>query len=130
MAVISASIVVATPALAQSPKIDITTPHQAKAHAKMQMGSWGWKTSSQWKCLHQLWTNESNWRPTAQNKTAVTQTRDGKTVKLYAGGIPQILGLSPSSSVPTQIQRGLQYISHRYGSPCAAMDWWNRHKWY
>ncbi len=124
------SIVVASPALAQSPRINIETPAQAKAHAKMQMGSWGWKASAEWSCLHTLWTKESNWRPAAQNKTAVTQVRGGKTVKLYAGGIPQILGLDPAISVPQQITRGFTYIKSRYGSPCKAMDWWHRHKWY
>jgi len=94
------------------------------------MDSWGWKAASQWTCLETLWTKESNWRPAAQNKTAVTQIRGGKRVKLYAGGIPQILGLNPSISVPAQIQRGFTYIKSRYGSPCAAMHWWNRHKWY
>lgn len=121
---------VGNPALAQSPKIEITTPHQAKAHAKIQMDSYGWAAAVQWKCLDQLWTNESNWRPTAKNKTAVIQVRDGKRVKLYAGGIPQILGLDPLTTVPAQIRRGFTYIQARYGSPCKAMDWWNRHNWY
>lgn len=127
---IAASIVVATPAVAQSPRINITTPYEAKVHAKLQMNSWGWKAASEWSCLHTLWTKESNWRPTAQNKTAVIQVRGGKRVKLYAGGIPQILGLNPTISVPQQINRGFTYIKSRYGSPCAAMSWWNRHKWY
>jgi hypothetical protein len=108
----------------------IKTPDQAKAHAKIEMKSWGWKTSREWSCLHTLWTKESNWRSTAKNKVAVTQTRGGKTVKLHAGGIPQILGLDPLTTVPAQIERGFEYIKHRYGSPCAAMEWWNRKKWY
>ena len=109
---------------------EMRTPMAAKAHAKMQMGSWGWKAAIQWKCLNELWTNESGWRPAAKNHKAVTQIRGGKRVKLYAGGIPQILGLNPSISVPQQITKGFAYIKSRYGSPCSAMRWWNGHNWY
>lgn len=94
------------------------------------MASWGWKSKAQWVCLDQLWTRESNWRSNAQNKTPVTQIRAGRAVKLYAGGIPQILGLNPFLSVPTQVRRGFEYIKARYGSPCHARNWWDRHKWY
>ncbi len=124
------SIVVASPAVAQSPKLPERTPAAAKAHAKTQMSAYGWKSNAEWKCLHTLWTKESNWRPAAKNKVAVTQTRGGKRVKLYAGGIPQILGLDPRISVSAQINKGFQYIQHRYGSPCSAMRWWERNKWY
>jgi hypothetical protein len=123
--------------MADSPKItkrilelNITTPDQAKAHARVEMKSWGWHAAEQWHCLERLWTKESNWRPEAQNKQPVIQIRDGKRVKLYAGGIPQILGLNPKLSVPAQVQRGFEYIKARYGSPCHARNWWDRHKWY
>lgn len=115
--------------MAQSPQINLKTPAQAKAHAKSQLAVHGWELN-QWGCLDQLWTNESNWRSEAYNKTPVTQVRDGKRVKLHAGGIPQILGLSPATSVPAQITRGFIYIKSRYQTPCQALGWWNRHKWY
>ena len=110
--------------------MQIKTPQQAKVHAKAQLGAWGWESEAQWKCLNQLWTKESNWRSAAQNKTAVVQVRGGKRVKLYAGGIPQILGLNPAIPVLQQINRGLTYIKFRYGSPCAAMRFWSMKKWY
>jgi len=137
VAAIAVSITVVTPALAQSPKMTtkhlamtIKSPEQAKAHAKAKMRSWGWKTRAEWSCLHTLWTKESNWRPAAKNKVPVTQTRGGKRVKLHAGGIPQILGLDPRTAVPQQIERGFEYISHRYGSPCKAMRFWSANRWY
>ena len=120
----------ATPASAQSPKImDTRTPIAAKFHAKNQLSSFGW-AKSQWGCLEQLWTNESNWRPDAKNKQAVTVVRNGKRFKVHAGGIPQILGLDPKTPVPVQVNKGLTYIKSRYQSPCGAKRFWDRHNWY
>jgi len=90
------------------------------AHAKIQLSKFGW-SANQWVCLKSLWMAESNWRPDAQNKEAVKS--GGKWLK--AGGIPQILGLDPKLPVEVQIQRGLAYIDHRYGSPCQA---WKFHQ--
>ena len=116
--------------MAQSPRIEIATPHAAKIHAKKQLAHWGWATNKQWACLNELWTNESNWRPQAFNKTPVTQVRDGKRVKLHAGGIPQILGLDPATPVATQITKGFTYIESRYETPCRALAFWNQNSWY
>jgi hypothetical protein len=93
-----------------------------KQYAKFAVGD-----SKQFACLEQLWTKESNWRPKAQNKIKI----NGK----QAGGIPQILGLSPDLPAHLQINRGLDYIEHRYGSPCEAWAFWlKQHKkgvgWY
>lgn len=96
-----------------------------QAHAKSRLADYGW-ASTQWACLKSLWTKESNWRPKAQNKTPVTQIRDGKRVRLHAGGIPQILGLSPTLPAPQQIRRGMDYIESRYGSPCNAWSFWKK----
>ena len=84
---------------------------EPKQYAKLAVGN-----SKQFACLEQLWTKESNWRPKAQNKTKV----NGK----QAGGIPQILGLSPDLPAHLQINKGLDYIEHRYGSPCEAWAFW------
>ena len=72
----------------------------------------------QTRCLLNLWQRESNFRPDAFNKTS------------GAAGIPQILGMDPSTTVPDQVRRGLRYIAHRYGSPCSALAHHNRHNWY
>lgn len=103
----------------------------AKQHAQEQLKYYGWKSPAQWSCLKTLWHKESGWRLEAQNKTAVRILKNGKWIKVYAGGIPQILGLSPKTPAPTQIRRGLVYIKTRYGSPCQALNWWNKgHYWY
>jgi hypothetical protein len=86
---------------------------EPKHYAKIKV-----KDPKQFACLNMLWTKESNWRPRAHNKTLVNGKR--------AGGIPQILGLSPKLPAYKQIDRGLKYIKHRYGSPCAAWQFWQR----
>ena len=62
-------------------------------------------------CIDKLWMRESRWLSTAKNK------------KSTAFGIPQILGLKTKDPY-RQIERGLSYISYRYGTPCAAWKFW------
>lgn len=102
------------------------TPEGAKIYAKTQLDKYGWDTPKQWACLIDLWTGESNWRPDAYNKTVVYQNGE----KLHAGGIPQILGLNPDSTVEHQISRGYEYIQSRYDTPCNANAFWHRNFWY
>lgn len=135
VAALAVGIVFATPAVARSPRLvdmamSVRTPQMAKLYAKTQLNRYDWDSRSEWVCLHTLWTNESNWRPNAKNHTPVHQVINGERVKLYAGGIPQKLGLSPKANIPTQIEQGFIYIESRYGSPCQALKWWNKHKWY
>lgn len=91
----------------------------SKAYAQDVVLSWA---QNQYKCLDLLWSQESNWRPSAYNKTKVM----GKN----AGGIPQLLGMSPKLSPPLQIDRGFAYIMHRYGTPCKAWKFHQRKGWY
>ena len=102
------------------------TPEAAKEYAKTQLAQYGWDTPKQWACLVDLWTGESNWRPQAYNKQAVYQNGE----RLHAGGIPQILGLDPDTTVEYQIQRGFEYIQSRYDTPCSANYFWHRNFWY
>lgn len=80
----------------------------------------------QFVCLELLWAAESGWRPRAQARVPVYQMRDGKRTKLYAGGIPQIVGLDPDTHWVEQIERGIDYITHRYGTPCQAWTHWRK----
>ena len=101
-------------------------PEASMAYAQKQLSTMGWDTPAQWECLLSLWTKESNWRPSAYNKTAVYQNGE----KLHAGGIPQILGLDPDLSVEEQVSRGFIYIEHRYKNPCSAWRFWSSNFWY
>ena len=102
------------------------TPIGAKKVARsILMDEYGF-SETQYKCLNQLWTKESNWNYKSRNK------------KSGAHGIPQALPASKMNVVSTdwrtnpvtQIRWGLRYISIRYETPCKA---WAKHKrsnWY
>lgn len=129
VAVLTVGITLASPAQATSPKF-VMNNAWAKKHAQEQIKYYGWKTKAQWSCLETLWHRESGWRLEARNKTPVKVKKNGKWVKVHAGGIPQILGMSPKEPATVQIHRGLVYIKTRYGSPCKALQWWNINRWY
>lgn len=77
---------------------------------------------AQFICLSNLWAKESAWEPRAHNPVRIM----GKT----AGGIPQLLGMSPLTPPTLQIERGLSYIYFRYGTACGAWKQWRREGWY
>ena len=62
-------------------------------------------------CIDKLWMKESRWSFKANNK------------KSTAFGIPQILGLKTKDPY-RQIERGLEYVRYRYGTPCKAWKFW------
>jgi hypothetical protein len=99
------------------------TVDDSKLYARDSLLAW---QHNQWLCLDKLWTKESNWRHEAYNKQPVYQ----KGEKRYAGGIPQILGLSPNTNPTEQIDRGLDYIIYRYSTPCQAWKFWQKNGWY
>ena len=71
----------------------------------------------QFYCVDELWYKESRWNYKAKNP------------KSSAFGIPQILGLKELN--PTkQIDRGLNYIKHRYSNPCNALKHHKIKGWY
>jgi hypothetical protein len=71
----------------------------------------------EYKCLSILYGKESAWNPRAVNGSHY--------------GIPQ--GRSEwlkDQDGYTQIQWGLDYIGHRYGEPCIALDHWSKYGWH
>jgi len=90
------------------------SPSSARGIAYNLLGSFGFSTS-QFGCLDNLWTQESNWNYTAENASG-------------AYGIPQALPGSKMASAgadwqtnpTTQIKWGLGYIKSLYGTPCGA----------
>ena len=87
----------------------------AKALISAQYENW---SNSEYKALLKLWGKESNWDHTADNP------------KSSAFGIPQLMGLKPSTPAPEQIARGLAYIQHRYEKPSIAWAHWRKYGWY
>lgn len=115
-AVMSVGLVFVVPAHAEAP-MNFKMFMKPKQYAQLKVNQ-TWNDPNQFTCLVHLWTKESNWNPKSQNKIRVSGLR--------AGGIPQILGLSPKLHPNKQIDRGLKYIKHRYGSPCQAWKFWLR----
>ena len=71
----------------------------------------------EYKCLAILYGKESAWNPTASNGSHY--------------GIPQ--GKSEwlkDQDGWTQVRWGLDYIGHRYGEPCIALDHWRAKGWH
>ncbi len=100
-------------------------PEQARKLAKSKLDDYGWTTSKEWKCLNWIWGKESAW-----NFKASSPTKDH--------GIPQ-RHMSKNSKAEihafqtdpvAQIEWGLNYIKHRYGSPCKAKAFWELNRWY
>ena len=73
-------------------------------------------------CLKKLWGKESAWNPEAYNRI--------KVMGRNAGGIPQLLGLDPATPPTKQIDRGLEYIYHRYQTPCRAWQHFKQKGWH
>lgn len=119
-------VVMAMFAIDTTPKNDTTQPTErtwsvddSKSYARDTLAKW---KDKQWSCLNSLWSKESAWKPTAFNNVKVM----GKN----AGGIPQLLGLDPDTPPTYQIDRGLDYIYYRYGTPCIAWAHFKRYGWH
>ena len=111
------------------------TPSEAQAYAKSILPKYGF-TADQFHDLILLWDRESSWRMNADNPTS------------HAYGISQLLGKHsgygiqglPSTltewnqafrdNAMLQIQWGLEYIKHRYGSITAAWEHEITDGWY
>lgn len=87
------------------------SPSRSRAYAKTLVNK------RQFKCLNNIWTRESHWNHKADNPTS------------SAYGIPQILKMKEQNPYK-QIDRGMKYIEHRYGTPCNAWEFWQRNNWY
>jgi hypothetical protein len=94
---------------------NVWSKEDSRAYARDRLTVWKEK---EWSCLNRLWGKESAWNPRAFNTTKVM----GKN----AGGIPQLLGLDPKLPPTKQIERGLDYVYYRYGTPCKAWKFFER----
>lgn len=107
------------PSKAQAVNID--SKAYAKILAKTQY-KWG---TEQWACLGKLWGKESAWNHEAESPTqdyGIPQRHMSKNTKEE---IEKFL-----SSPVIQVSWGLNYIEHRYGSPCEAWEHHEMRNWY
>jgi hypothetical protein len=97
----------------------IWTKSTAKAFAvgymRIHYPKWG---RAEERALIKLWGKESGWNHKADNPHST------------AYGIAQVLKTPKNTPAPLQIERGLEYIVHRYDKPSVAWAHWRKHKWY
>ena len=87
-------------------------PMNYKLHAYNQLLDW-----KQFECIVKLYEKESNWNPKAVNGSH--------------HGIPQGRSTWLKTASPyEQIEWGVRYIEHRYGSPCRAWSHFKAKGWH
>jgi hypothetical protein len=103
----------------EQPSPNYWTPYMSKTYARGYMAieypTWG---RAEWRALLKLWGKESAWDHNADNPNST------------AYGVAQVLKTKPGTPAPLQIEKGLEYISHRYGKPSIAWSHWRKHGWY
>jgi len=117
-------LIAGTVVLLHQPKVSAPVQREwtvadSKSYARVQLYA---QQKHQYNCLEKLWTRESNWQADAYNHQ--------KVMGRNAYGIPQILGLKRGTHPTRQIDKGLEYIVHRYGTPCMAWKFHQRKGWY
>jgi tRNA(Met) C34 N-acetyltransferase TmcA len=91
---------------------------QAKMFARYRVNNIFKDSDRQWSALTKLWGKESAWNYKAKNPRS------------SAYGIAQILNTPRNSTIEYQVNNGLKYIVHRYGTPERAWAFWQRNGWY
>jgi hypothetical protein len=102
------------------------TPDGAKEVAKALMADkYGWG-ASQYSCLENLWTKESNWNYKASNRNSGAH---GIAQALPATKM-EVISTDWRTNPVTQITWGLRYIDIRYDTPCKAYAKYKRSRYY
>ena len=91
---------------------------QAKMFARHKVNNMFKDTDRQWSALAKLWGKESAWNYKAKNPSS------------SAYGIAQVLNTPRNSTIEYQVNNGLKYIVHRYGTPTRAWAFWQKNGWY
>jgi hypothetical protein len=100
-------------------------PEQARLVAKKKLADYGWANKEQWKCLNWVWGKESAW-----NYQAVSPTKDHGIPQRNMPNHTTAEKINFLKDPVKQIEWGLGYIEHRYGSPCKAKLFKERNGWY
>lgn len=94
------------------------TPKKVKQIAHIAVTNWF--DEQQWNCYANIIHVESRWKLDAQNPTST------------AWGIGQILDSKDNTGLDPykQIITALNYMIHKYGTPCKAWTFHKKHRWY
>jgi len=113
--------VFASPAAAQAPKLELhQLPPKLMAETMVKKDYIDHK--KQFACLDQLLTKESGWRTNALNRSSgafgLFQFMPSTWANYKFPFMPK--------DAYTQMRAGLRYVHKRYGSPCAAWNFWKK----
>lgn len=102
-------------------KVIISNPSANVELGRKIAADMGW--GHQFSCIYEIFQRESKWNHLARNRSS------------GAYGIPQALpgskmGPGWESDPAVQIRWGIGYMAKRYGSPCAANNFWQINHWY
>lgn len=97
------------------------TPRDPKAIARAIVGD-----AAQLGCFKNIVRRESGWDHLAQNPSSGAYG----LVQALPGSKMASMGADWRTNPETQLKWGLKYMNERYGSPCDAWAWWQRHNWY
>ncbi len=103
-------------ALCFMPEAGGSKPKQYVSYKEFALHQLGYNYK-EFKCLEILYTKESNWRPNAKNGShhGIPQGRSQYLARV--DGYKQVVW-------------GLNYIGHRYGEPCIALQHWKDKGWH
>lgn len=101
-------------------------------YAAQEMSRRGLNGASELTCLIPLWNHESNWNPNAANPTSTARGIPQMMMNIHYGANWQTsaAGVAYLTNPEVQIDKGLDYIIGRYGSPCNAWGVWQTQRWY
>jgi hypothetical protein len=109
--------------------VSIAQPDEASAYSANVERARAWlreRTSDrQFRCLHVLWDNESNWRVRAGDPSGTYGIPQA-----YPGYKMASAGSDWRRNATTQVRWGLGYVRDRFGRPCEALAFQNRNGWY
>lgn len=114
---------------AQSPVFRLNTAEAESVNVKSftkeyMLLNYKWE-SEEFKCLGKLWGKESAWNHEAESPTQDYGIPQRHMSKNTENQIAEFL-----ESPINQIIWGLNYIDHRYGSPCLAWQHHEKRNWY
>lgn len=101
-------------------------------YAAQEMSSRGLNGTAELTCLIPLWHHESGWNPNAANPSSTARGIPQMMMNIHYGANWQTsaAGVAYLTNPEVQIDKGLDYIMGRYGSPCRAWGVWQAQSWY
>lgn len=101
-------------------------------YAAQAMTARGLNGAAELTCLIPLWNHESGWNPNAANPSSTARGIPQMMMNIHYGANWQTsaAGVAYLTNPQVQIDKGLDYILGRYGSPCNAWNTWQTQSWY